>query len=308
MRKLIKGGVRMTNFVGIDIGGTTIKVGLVNQEGQIVRKEAFETPQDQTTLIAKLVQIIQDFQQTTPIAGVGVSVPGVVQADGFLTTAGAVKCLTGVDLKGLLTEKLNLPVAVENDANAAAIAEQWLGAAKGVTNYLSLVLGTGVGGALVINNQIYRGAHARSGEFGWMLVEDDEIDVEMGSLNFRGATVIGLLRRYNQFSADQLTDARIIFERAAQHEVLAQNVLTSYYHSLAKGIINLMVAFDPEKVIIGGGISANETFMTQLNAEIQNVQSVHNSIKDLALPTVVAADLKNEAGIIGAVYQVMQKR
>ncbi|MHC6535467.1 ROK family protein [Latilactobacillus sakei] len=280
----------MTNFVGIDIGGTTIKVGLVNQEGQIVRKEAFETPQDQTTLIAKLVQIIQDLQQATPIAGVGVSVPGVVQADGFLTTAGAVKCL------------------IENDANAAAIAEQWLGAAKGVTNYLSLVLGTGVGGALVINNQIYRGAHARSGEFGWMLVEDDEIDVEMGSLNFRGATVIGLLRRYNQFSADQLTDARIIFERAAQHEVLAQNVLTSYYHSLAKGIINLMVAFDPEKVIIGGGISANKTFMAQLNAEIQNVQSVHNSIKDLALPTVVAADLKNEAGIIGAVYEVMKKR
>lgn len=294
----------MKKYVGIDIGGTTIKVGLVDESGQIVRKQTFDTPQEQTQLIDQLIETIQLVQQDETLQGVGVSVPGVVQADGYLTTAGAVKCLYNVNLKTILEAKLGLKVAIENDANAAAIAEQWLGAAQGMANYLSLVLGTGVGGALVINQQIYRGAHARSGEFGWMIVEEDDIDVEMGSLNFRGATVIGLLRRYNQFSTDHLTDARLIFERAAQDEILAQNVLKSYYHSLAKGIINLVVAFDPEKVVIGGGISNNQTFMRELNNEIQRIKAVHNSIKTLTLPPVIAAELKNDAGIIGAVYQV----
>lgn len=294
----------MKKYVGIDIGGTTIKVGLVDESGQIVRKQTFDTPQEQTQLIDQLIETIQLVQQDETLQGVGVSVPGVVQADGYLTTAGAVKCLYNVNLKTILEAKLGLKVAIENDANAAAIAEHWLGAAQGMANYLSLVLGTGVGGALVINQQIYRGAHARSGEFGWMIVEEDDIDVEMGSLNFRGATVIGLLRRYNQFSTDHLTDARLIFERAAQDEILAQNVLKSYYHSLAKGIINLVVAFDPEKVVIGGGISNNQTFMRELNNEIQRIKAVHNSIKTLTLPPVIAAELKNDAGIIGAVYQV----
>ncbi|KLD58099.1 hypothetical protein WP50_28775, partial [Lactiplantibacillus plantarum] len=95
-----------------------------------------------------------------------------------MTTAGAVTAFEKINLQAELHAQTQLPVIIENDANAAAIAEQWLGVAQNVPNYLSLVLGTGVGGALVINNQIYRGAHARSGECGWMVVDDDEIDTE----------------------------------------------------------------------------------------------------------------------------------
>jgi Transcriptional regulator/sugar kinase len=82
-------------------------------------------------------------------------------------------------------------------------------------------------------------------------------------------------------------------------------VLKSYYRSLAKGIINLEVSFDPAVVIIGGGISANTEFMANLNQEIKNIQAVHNSIKDIDLPEVKAAKLKNDAGMIGAVYQLI---
>ena len=159
----------------------------------------------------------------------------------------------------------------------------------------------------MINNQIYRGAHARSGEFGWMVVEDDDIDVEMGTLNFRGATVIGLIRRYNQFSDQPVEDARVIFTRADAGETLALHVLHSYYYSLAKGIINLIVAFDPELVVIGGGISANATFMRELNTTIHDLQMAHNSINQLTLPPVVPAVLRNDAGMIGAVYQLIKQ-
>jgi len=297
----------MTTYIGIDIGGTSIKCGLVDEHGQIGRKVNRPTAKDKKLILQDLLAMVTDLQQDGPVAGIGVSMPGVVQSDGFLTTAGAIEAFTGINLREALQALTHLPVMIENDANAAAIAEQWLGAAQNVPNYLSLVLGTGVGGALVINNQIYRGAHARSGEFGWMVVDDDEIDVEMGTLNFRGATVIGLIRRYNQFSDEPVSDAREIFKRADAGEVLANNVFNSYYYSLAKGIVNLIVAFDPEIVVIGGGISANETFITRLNTAIADLQARHNSINTLTLPPVVPAKLRNDAGMIGAVYQLIKR-
>ncbi|GEO59075.1 ROK family protein [Companilactobacillus bobalius] len=297
----------MKNYVGLDIGGTSVKYGLVDENGVVSNKGHFKTNvDDQAGLLNDLVTAVKEIQSLDKdVLGIGVSMPGVVQVDGFLTTSGAVKCFTGINLAQLLEEKTGLPAKIENDANAAAIAEKWIGSAQGVHDYIGLVLGTGVGGAMIINDQIYRGAHARSGEFGWMIVEDDDIDVEMGSLNFRGATVIGLIRRYNQFSSQPVEDARLIFKRADDGEVLAQNVLKSYYHSLAKGIINLEVSFDPAVVIVGGGISANTEFIDNLNKTIKEVKATHNSIKDIDLPLVKAAKLKNDAGMIGAVYQLI---
>lgn len=297
----------MKKYIGIDIGGTSVKYGLVDEDGIVSNKDSFKTKDtDQEGLLTDLVSAVEKIKSVDPdVLGIGVSMPGVVQENGFLTTSGAVKCFTEINLKDILESKTGLPVKVENDANAAAIAEKWIGSATDVHDYISLVLGTGVGGALVINDQIYRGAHARSGEFGWMIVEDDEIDVEMGTLNFRGATVIGLIRRYNQFSDQPVDDARIIFQRSNDGEVLAKNVLKSYYHSLAKGIINLEVSFDPAVVIVGGGISSNTEFINNLNATIEEVRKSHNSINHLDLPPVKAAKLKNDAGMIGAVYQLI---
>ncbi|MBU7473804.1 ROK family protein [Lactiplantibacillus pentosus] len=279
----------MTMYIGIDIGGTSIKCGLVDGNGHISRKVTRTTATTKSDIMADLVAMVQELQTDGPVAGIGVSMPGVVQSDGFLTTAGAVTAFEQINLRDELQAQTKLPVIIENDANAAAIAEQWLGV------------------ALIINNQVYRGAHARSGEFGWMVVDDDDIDIEMGTLNFRGATVIGLIRRYNQFSTDTVNDAREIFKRAAAGETLAKHVFHSYYYSLAKGIINLMVAFDPEIVVIGGGISANETFMTNLNATIADLHANHNSIKQLKLAPVVPARLRNDAGMIGAVYQLIKR-
>ncbi|WP_261975604.1 ROK family protein, partial [Lactiplantibacillus plantarum] len=91
------------------------------------------------------------------------------------------------------------------------------------------------------------------------------------------------------------------------HKIFYALVFHSYYYSLAKGIINLMVAFDPELVVIGGGISANTTFMTDLNATIADLQANHNSINHLTLASVVPAKLRNDAGMIGAVYQLIKR-
>ncbi len=290
------------------MGGTSIKYGLVTATGQILEKNSVATAGDKDQIISDLTEIVNNYQANSAlVGGIGVSMPGIIQQDGFATTAGAIRCLYGVNLKNELEERTGLPTTVENDANSAAAAEHWAGAAKDAHNYLSIVLGTGVGGALVINDQIYRGAHARSGEFGWMLLDDQHDELEQGSGNFQSATVTGLLRVYNIKAQQTLTDAREIFHRANAGENAAQLVLNNYFRKLAQLILNLVVSFDPDKVIVGGGISVNPDFQNGLAAAYSELQQEHASVRNIELPPIVPAKLGNDAGLIGAVYRCLQE-
>lgn len=298
----------LKNYVGIDVGGTSIKYGLVDQDGQILEQNSFPTADQKQQILTDLASIVTDYQKNgQAVAGIGVSMPGVIEADGMLTTAGAIKCMYGVNLKDELEQRTGIKTTIENDANAAAIAEQWLGAAQNLHNYLGIVLGTGVGGALVINDQIYRGAHARSGEFGWMLLDDQHDELEDGSMNFQTATVIGLLRIYNIKAQANLTDAREVFNRADNGDKIAQLVLHNYFRKLAQAILNLVVCFDPAKVVVGGGISVNPTFQAGLQQTYSELQEEHASVRDLKLAEIIPAKLGNDAGMIGAVYRRMQE-
>lgn len=292
----------MQYYVGIDIGGSSIKIGLLDGKGVFQERENFPTPQDKETVLEKITQTITNYQSSYNIKAVGMSVPGVVEANGYLTTAGAIRCLYGVNIKKEISKRTGLFVHAENDANAASIAEKWGGAAHGIENYLSLVIGTGIGGCLVINNEIYRGAHARSGEFGWMVLDDNQDDLNLGTMNYQAATVIGLLRIYNLKSGENLNDARTIYERAKDGEYLAHTVLEKFHRKLAQGILNSAVVLDPALIVIGGGISANKTFLKELRLAYEQLQKEHSALVDMDFPKIVPAEFGNDAGIIGAVY------
>lgn len=308
----------MKYYVGFDIGGTTIKHGVVDETGKIAVQSAVDTPKDQDQFISLLADVVKQYQNSYPIEAVGVCTPGIVQKDGYLLTAGAIRCMYGVNLKQELEARVDLPVSVENDANAAAIAEHWLGAAVGIDNYLCLVIGTGFGGGIIINGQVYRGAHGMAGEFGWMVTKDYRLtgDIEESSLNATSAVVGGLCHQYSlakqqvEPTFETIKDARIIFNAAHDGELLAQQVLNQFYYDLALGIVNLTASFDPEVILIGGGISVNEEFNTNLQAAIQDLETRHRSIRDVkdeAIAPVKPAKLMNNAGLIGAVYQVFHK-
>lgn len=310
----------MQHYIGIDVGGTTIKYGLVDYAGHIQAQGAVPTPLNKNDFLEQLTKIVTDYQaQATDLAGIGISMPGIIKNNGFLLTAGAVRSMIGVNLKAEMEQRTNLPTNVENDANAAAIAEHWLGAAQGIDNYLCLVLGTGFGGGAIINNQLYRGAHGMAGEFGWMLTHNLDFtrDLEDASLNKSSAIVGGLCHTYTlakqQLDPDfeRVIDARVIFQAAAAGEKLAQMTLDKFYYDLATGILNLIVCYDPEVVLIGGGISANPTFIHDLNAALTDLELRHVSVsevKDQAIAQIKPAKLMNNAGIIGAVYQAMRRQ
>lgn len=308
----------MKYYVGFDIGGTTIKHGVVDEKGQIIVQSATETPEQRDEFITELADIIHDYQHDYQIEAIGVCSPGIVQKDGYLLTAGAIKCLYGVNLKHELENRVGLTVTVENDANAAAIAEHWLGAAIGIDNYLCLVVGTGFGGGIVINGQIYRGGHGMAGEFGWMLTKDLDFteDIEKKSLNVTSAVVGGLCYQYSQAKKQvqpdfkTIKDARIIFRAAHEGEKLAQMILNQFYYDLATGIVDLTASFDPELILVGGGISANSEFIENLQYAVDDLETRHQSIhavKETAIAPVKPAKLLNNAGLIGAVYQIFHK-
>lgn len=306
-------------YVGFDIGGTTIKYGLVNDAGEIIEKAMVNTEHDPEKLLGLLSEIVADFKEKhQELIGIGISAPGIIQKNGFMTTAGALKSLYGVNLKDEMEKRTSLPVNVENDANAAAIAERWIGNAIGLDNYLCIVLGTGVGGGIIINGQVYRGAHGMAGEFGYMMIDDipKTGNIEEVSLNGRGAVVGGLYRQYNLAArkvnpnAEKIVNATEIMARSKAGEAVAMKVMEQFYQDVAVGLINLIGAYDPEVILIGGGISANEEFMQNLIEKIDSLEERHESIqflKDKTIAPVKPAKLKNDAGMIGAVYQLHEK-
>ncbi|MGM0126073.1 hypothetical protein IGI37_003474 [Enterococcus sp. AZ194] len=306
-------------YVGFDIGGTNVKYGVLDETGSILEKEMIPTNYDLTAFVEELCEIVINAKASyKEIKGIGISAPGIIQKDGFMLTAGAIKPFYGANIKQELEEKLGLPVSIENDANAAAIAERWIGNAQGIDNYLCIVLGTGIGGGIIINGEVFRGSHGMAGEFGWSLIDKipETGDIEEVSLNKRAATVGGLCYQYNlaqkkkDTNATDIWDAKEIMKREAEGEELACEILTNFFTDLSVGLLNLISCFDPEVILIGGGISSNEQFNRRLQQRLSELTARHESInylKDKTIAAVKPAKLQNDAGMIGAVYQIHQQ-
>lgn len=301
----------MKYYIGLDIGGTSIKYGLVDENGTILEKDSVKTDIAGSEILRNITEIVENYKKEQKIEAIGVSAPGIVQHDGFMTTGGAIRDFYGINLKKEIEQRTGITATIENDANAAAFAEQWKGNAKGLHNYLCIVVGTGIGGGIIINDQIYRGGHGMAGEFGMMSVMDRNLPgkgLEFNSMSFTAATVGGLLRYYNDHhDGKALDDAEVVYSLAADGDKLALESLDFFYTALSRGIINLVVGLDPEKILIGGGISANDQFMKDLNNKIQELKKANNDLIDLKFPEVQAAQLRNDAGIIGATYRAVQE-
>lgn len=187
-------------YLGIDIGGTTIKYGFIDDKGQVYCKQSIKTIDNRHQFLVNLQTIIEESQRQEPIEGIGISAPGIIDQHGTMITAGAIKSIYGVRLKQELQKITKVPIVIENDANAAAIAEQWIGHAQGIPNYICMVLGTGIGGGIIYQNELIKGTHGMAGEFGWMVIKEinESVDIEAMSLNQRAAVIGGLCSRYNE--------------------------------------------------------------------------------------------------------------
>lgn len=282
------------NILVFDFGGTTVKCARW-QDGDILDAKSFPTPRCWDSFAQLVVETKKDFEVSGPLDGVTFSFPGSVDV-----IKGEIRGITPIPytqkrpLRQELSDMLDLPVAIANDANCAALAEVWQGVAQGVNNALFIIIGTGIGGVLLFNGKIHHGRNLFGGEFGVTLV-DGQIPWS------ETATAVHMARRYCRRLGriEDSVSGEEVFYLAKSGDTVAQGVVADFYKNLSTGIFNLQTSFDPDMIIIGGGISANNEVLDTLKRSLDNLLAQYN-FSEIEVD-LKACKFKNNANLIGAV-------
>ncbi len=293
----------MSNYLALDIGGTNIKFGVLNDQGKILFKDKFSTRDDKQMILDTITLLARKEQKEHNIKGIAISAPGMIDADkGLLITAGALLSLYGYPLKKELEALTGLPVEVENDVNCVALAEKWLGKGIDTKHFICLTIGTGIGGAIIINDALYRGHNHMAGEFGFMFSKDiNDNDISASILSTTASTRGGIIEAYTNRTGNRLTGEEI--GRLYQdNDPDAIEVVSTFTRQAAIGIYNLIFALDPQKVLIGGAISSNRSFMELIRNQVNNLVKNQPNMDSVKLPNIETCQFNNDSGLIGALY------
>lgn len=279
-------------ILAFDMGGTAVKYGVLTNQGELLEKGKFATPDNLDELIRLLVEVKTTYDYS--FQGVAFSCPGAVNNEtGIIGGASAIPYIHHFPFRQLLEEKLALPVTMENDANCAALAEVWLGAAKDKQDIIFMILGTGVGGSVIRDGKVHHGANLHGGEFGYMLM-----DQEGHTLSDLGTVVNAAKRIGERLVPVEEIDGVRAFELRDEGNLIATEELKTMFYYLARSIFNLQYALDPELVVIGGAVSERAGFIEELNSYVDEVKASVPIAK--IRPTVVGCEFGNDANLIGA--------
>jgi predicted NBD/HSP70 family sugar kinase len=274
-----------------DIGGTNIKYGII-EDGVILEKSMFAThyKRGHKDVTDRLIATAKKVQKKYPdIAGVGISCAGSINFDEgrMITPPDAIPQFGEWDFTKLFMDELGLPIVADNDVNSFAACECKMGAGKKYKTYIVMTVGTGIGGAIVVNNKLWRGKDYNAGEIGRMLV--DGVHWE------KMASITALIKSAKLRELD-IEEGKDVFDLYDQGDRVAQLVVGEFYRNLGKGIANLVYIFNPEAIIIGGGVSAREGFGNEINAyaDYYLVDGFQDTVD------IIPAQFKNDGGILGA--------
>ena len=300
--------------VGVDIGGTTVKLGFFTVEGELLDKWEITTRKDEggryilddiaASIDAKLAERAIDKEE---VEGVGIGVPGPVKDDG--TVLRCVNLGWGVFNVAEEAEKIiGLPAKVGNDANMAALGEMWQGGGKGYNSIVMVTLGTGVGGGIIINGKMLSGNNGAGGEIGHICVDDSETEVcgcgKRGCLEqFTSATGVTRMAERALNNTDRPTklrdvryiSAKEVFDAAKEGDDLALELVENHGKTLGKALASVACVCDPEAFVIGGGVSKAGNILLETTGKYYQ-QYVFHACKNTKF---VLATLGNDAGIYG---------
>lgn len=295
-------------ILAIDFGGTQVKSALVSEEFAL--EKSLPTQSSPQTLNQTL-DVIDYLVMSVKVAltGIAISVPGTVDTDeGVIYHGGLLRFFHGFRIKDILEAKYHLPVTALNDGKAAALGELAMGYLQGVTNGAALVLGSGLGGGLIINGKLFQGSHFQAAELTFLL------PVQMEKVNpsqMRGTTLsaVGFITRVNEVLGNaDLKDGREAFKAINAGNEAVYPIFEAYCRNLAITILNLQSIFDMEIFVLGGGISAQPVLIEEVNRQFDKVRHEIDFIgKIIKRPKIVACHHHNGANLIGAAYFLKQR-
>jgi glucokinase len=308
--------------IGVDLGGTNLRTAILNTDGEILdrHKEATHASDGWAKVVSRLVENIKRQQEKAARRGhevlaVGVGAPGVIRADkGIVVKSPNFPDWNNLPLKDQLEKSLDIPVFLENDANAAALGEQWRGAGQGIRSLILLTLGTGVGGGIILDNKIWHGADGMAGEIGHMTLFPDGRSCSCGNTGCLEmyASSRGIVQSYREEirkssvrDGEQLEHitSEQVYEAAGGGNKIALRVMKDMGRMLGVGIASLINIFNPERIVVGGGVKdAWPLFIDSTREEI-----FKRAFEVPAKRTeIVPSQLGDDAGMVGAAAAALE--
>lgn len=302
----------MNKYLCVDVGGTNIKYARVQEDGTFLNEGKQETQFDDCyNLDIFLNKIVNLYQQYKPVDGIALSMPGIIDVNtGYMHTGGSIVCCDQVNIIDALHQFIpaDIPITVENDAKAATWAERENGSLKDIDNGVMIVVGTGLGGAVMVDRKILRGANLFAGELSYTINNVIEpIDIDDEHLTARQCTPHNIRKLYMIFSGcDDYRTTEQIFIEAKQGYRAAIKAIQLTARMLAMLICNIQSTIDPQVFSIGGGISEEPLFIETLKQEVNYVAT--EMWRGRVIPKVICSKYHNHANLLGALYFHIHKQ
>lgn len=299
-------------YLGIDIGGTAVKLGLVDETGTVLDRAERSVSFDsyRTPILDTVQAAAADFTagRRETLCGIGVSATGQIDSRRGIVagTCGSLPGWVGAPIRDRLEADYHLPVTVANDANCMCLGEVWVGAARGCTDVIGITIGTGIGGGILTGGRLLEGTRGLGGEMGHYRTHAlDGVPCTCGAKGCweRYASTTALVRAAKAMDPT-LVDGRTIFAAAQAGRCDVLDLLDHWMDEIAQGLAGMVHIFNPQRILVGGGVSAQNTLL---------IQPLERKVKAAVMPafaeglTLTAAALQNDAGLVGAVYYLLQQ-
>ena len=313
-------------YVGIDLGGTNIKTGIVDEQGKIIAKSSIPTKSERTAdevafdMAFEVLNIVKTNKiSMDELVGVGIGRPGAINSGAGIVDYSPNLGWYNVPIAELILKRVKKPVKVSNDANVAALGETLFGAGKGYKDTILVTLGTGVGGGVVIGGKLFEGNESKGAELGHSVIVVNGQQCGCGRRGcfeaYSSATALiretkeAMLRDRGSKMWDFVggdidkVDGKTAFETEKQGDATAKLVVNNYVLYLSEGLLNLCNIFRPEAIMLGGGVCAQGDNL--LNRLKTRMQALHYGYQGTPAVDLLIASLGNDAGIIGAAALLM---
>lgn len=314
----------LNDLIGIDLGATNIKAGRVNREGNVLESLLVSTEASKGVeeVIRRFGVIIQKLSKSNQIKAIGVSVPGLVDPDrGIVRSPPNLPGWEEVPLKALLEKSLHIPILINNDVNMVTYGEWRFGAGRGTRNLLCITLGTGVGGGIITDGKLYLGGNKHAGEIGHMIIDPEGPSCKCGGRGCLEALVgaeaikrrtISLIQSSNRQSSivnevkgdlEKITP-EVVSKAAQRGDPIAMEMINQVGKEIGIALTNAMALLDPDRVVIGGGISkAGEVLFSPIRKTVEERLYTLKTGKIKILPS----ELGDNAGVIGSAIYAYEK-
>lgn len=291
----------MSNLIGIDIGGTNLRAAVISKEGQILEIFKVENGVQKGAAynLDKLINQIKMEWSNYEIEKVGVGAPGPLDLKvGKLLNPVNLKGWENFNIKEYLSEKLNLPVKVNNDANVAGLAESIIGSAKDCESVFYITVSTGVGGALILDKKIINGAHSQAGEIYNMIINEDKYShagTNKGGLEGQCSGVN--IARIASDKYGQVLTTKEVFDLYERNDEIAVQVIEKWIDNISIGIANIISVVDPEAIVIGGAVLIYNDYLLP-----KVIECTKEKVADPTMVDIRIAEIGDNAGLIGAAF------